>query len=248
MLLAGESLEKLSDDINIVISKEHNFGTDTILLADFSMPKKYEKALEIGTGCGAIPLYWSCFEGAKYTVAVEIQKTAASMAKRSVELNGLESKIEVVNKDIKEFINIADKGTYDVVVCNPPYKAYGCGIVNEDVKKKLARHEYTCTIDDVTMAASNLLRFGGRLCVCQRMERLCDVLFSMKNKKIEPKKIRFVQQRRDSAPKFFMVEGKSGAKPGMTAMPTLFIEDEHGGDSEEIRRIYKFYRENKNGR
>lgn len=248
MLLTGERLEKLNNEIGVIISKEHNFGTDTILLADFSMPQKHELALEIGTGCCAIPLYWSCFEGAKHTVAVEIQKSAADMASRSVELNGLKSKIEVINKDIKEFLDCTCKNTYDLVVCNPPYKARGCGIVNENDQKKLARHEYTCTIDDVTEAASKLLRFGGRLCVCQRMERLCDVLVSMRKKKIEPKKIKFVQQRKNSTPKFFMVEGKNGAKPGMTATPTLLIEDENGNDSEEIKRIYKFYRENKNGR
>lgn len=248
MLLNGERLERLNDDINVIISKEHNFGTDTILLADFSMPKKHEKAIEIGTGCCAIPLYWSCFGGAKHVVAVEIQEGAAAMAKRSVKLNKLEQKIKVVNEDINKFIYSSEKNIYDLVVCNPPYKAQGCGIVNENDKRRLARHEHTCTLDDVTQAASKLLRFGGRLCVCQRMERLCDVLSSMRKAQIEPKKIRFVQQRKDTVPKFFMVEGKSFAKPGMVAMPTLLIEDENGEDSAEIKRIYKFYRENKNGR
>ena len=159
--------------------------------------------------------------------------------------NNLEDKIKVLNKDIKNPIPEILKHSCDLVVCNPPYKASGCGVVNDNDHKRIARHEQECTINDVTKAAERLLNFNGRLCICQRMERLSDVIESMKKHGIEPKKIRFVQQRTTSAPKLFLIEGKKGAKPGMIALATLLIENDDKTLSEEMKRIYKDYGEQK---
>lgn len=243
MLLPGETIEKLSDKIELIVSKEHTFGTDTILLADFSMPKKHELAVEFGTGCGAIPLYWCSMTQVKSVIAIDIQATACSQLKRSVQLNHIENIIKVVHADIKKSIQDIPLHSCDLVVCNPPYKAVGCGIVNNNNQRKIARHEHECTIDDVTKAAAQLLNFGGRLCICQRMERLCDVINSMKKNGIEPKKIRFVQQRISSAPKLFLIEGKRGARSGIIALPTLLIENNDKTLSDEMKRIYKYYGE-----
>ena len=103
--------------------------------------------------------------------------------------------------------------------------------------EKIARHEVLCTIDDVCGAAARLLRFGGRLCLCQRPERLCDTLCAMRRAGIEPKRIRFVQQRPDTSPWLFLAEGKKGSKPHMTVDPPFLIEGE-GGFSPELLRIY----------
>ncbi len=103
--------------------------------------------------------------------------------------------------------------------------------------QKIARHEVCCTIEDVCQAASRLLRFGGRLCLCQRPERLCDTLVAMRAAGIEPKRLRFVQQRPDKAPWLFLVEGKKGSKPFMAVEPPLLIEGE-GGFSREVLDIY----------
>ena len=138
---------------------------------------------------------------------------------------------------------------YDLVVCNPPYKPMGTGIVNPDDQKRTARHEETCTIKDITDTAANLLRFSGRFCLCLRPERLCDVMESMRTSGIEPKRLRFVQQRLNKAPKLFLIEGKRGAKnSGLVMMPTLVIEDECGNTSEEMTNIYGSYRDNKNNK
>ena len=117
--------------IKIIVSGEHKFWTDTVLLANFAMPKKNDKACDLGTGCGAIPLIWSRNNIPKHVTAVEIQENACSMLERSIELNKIEN-ISVINADLRELDGLVKYSSYDMVVCNPPYKAVGTGIVNPD--------------------------------------------------------------------------------------------------------------------
>ena len=141
-----------------------------------------------------------------------------------------------------------EKHSFDLVVCNPPYKAVGSGIQNENNFKKLARHEIECSIDDIIKKASEFLRYAGRFCICQRPDRLCDVICLMRKYNIEPKKLRFVQARENVLPKLFLLEGKYGRNPGLIVIPTLMLENQNGERSDELNKIYNFYGENKNDR
>lgn len=243
-LLEGERLEPLGGGISVIVSDENHFSTDTVLLADFAAPKKHENVVEFGAGCGTISLIWCRGAAPKHITAVEIQSEAADMMKRSVALNGLEDTVSVVNADLRELGGVIPAGSADLVVMNPPYKIGGGGIVNGAPQKRIARHETECTFDDVTKSAAALLRYGGRLCVCQRPERLTDVLLSMRSAGIEPKRIRLVQQRQGKAPKLFLAEGKRGGRPGgLVTLPTLMIEDGSFNFSEEMISIYGEYKE-----
>lgn len=244
MLKDGEKLEPLGNGIKVIVSKNHGFWTDTVLLADFSMPKKNDKACDLGTGCGAIPLIWSRDSVPKSVTAVEIQSEACSMFERSIKYNALENKIDVINADFCDLSGKVEFSSYDLVVCNPPYKAAGTGIVNPDKSHKIARHEEFCTMDDIAHTAAKLLNFSGRFCMCQRPERLSDVIVSMRNYGIEPKRLRFVQQRPNKAPKLFLIEGRRGGKPnGLIIEPVLFIEKDGGEFSDEMIKIYGAYKE-----
>lgn len=236
-------LEPLGNGIQIYVSQSYRFSTDTILLADFSMPKGRKKCAELGTGCGTIPLLW-CRHNKNLDIdAVEIQSDACTLAKKSVEYNSLCKTINIVNADLKNLKGILDFGCYDLVVCNPPYKICGGGITNPESSKQIARHETECTLDDICLTASKLLQFGGSFCICQRPERMADVMESMRKFSIEPKTLRLVQQRKNKAPKLFLLEGRRGGKRGfMNVMPTLFIEDENGDFSEEMLNIYGCYK------
>ena len=233
----GERLEPLGNGIGIFVNDMYHFSTDTILLADFAAPKKGIKAADLGAGCGTIPLLWSRNDRSIDITAVEIQSEACWLFDRSVEHNGLDN-IKIINADMRELSGVVPFGCFDLVSCNPPYKLSGSGIKNPDGEKLLARHEESCTIDDVTAAAKNLLQFGGRFVMCQRPERLTDVLSSMRNNDLEPKRLRFVQQREGKAPKLFLVEGRRGGKSGgLIVEPTLYIE------SDEMIKIYGQYKE-----
>lgn len=244
MLKDGERLEPLGNGIKVIVSREHCFWTDTILLAHFSSPHKNDIACELGSGCGTIPLIWSRDNKPKAVTAIEIQSEACSMFERSIKLNSLEDRIKVLNADLCSLDGKVMPSSYDLVVCNPPYKAAGTGIVNPEQAHRVARHESFCTIEDIAKTASKLLNFSGRFCMCQRPERLSDVLESMRKYSIEPKRLRFVQQRKDKAPKLFLVEGRRGGKPnGLKVEPVLLIENDGGNFSDEMIEIYGAYKE-----
>lgn len=244
MLEEGERLEPLGSGIRVIVSDEHSFGTDTVLLASFSMPKADDKACELGTGCGTIPLIWSREGKPRSVTAVDIQEKACGMLKRSVEMNGLQHRISVLHSDMLDLAGKVEFSSYDLVVCNPPYKAAGTGIVNPEQSHKIARHEFACTIDDIIRVAAKLLNFSGRLCMCQRPERLSDLICTMRKYNIEPKRLRFVQQRTAKQPKLFLIEGRRGGRPnGLIVEPVLLIESDNGELSDEMISIYGAYKE-----
>lgn len=237
-------LEPLGDGLSIFVSDSYHFSTDTILLADFSKQQGRKKCVELGTGCGTIPLLWCKHNRNLEISAVEIQTNACTLAQKSVEHNKLGNNINIINADLKDLKGKLNFGYYDLVACNPPYKLGGSGITNPQDSKQIARHETECTLDDICETASKLLQFGGKFCICQRPERLSDVMESMRKFSIEPKTLRLVQQRKTKAPKLFLLEGRRGGNKGfLNVLPTLFIEDENGNFSDEMMKIYGSYKD-----
>ena len=234
-------IEKLGD-ISIYISNEHGFGTDAFLLADFAGVKRGDKVCDLGTGCGIIPLLMCRSNPPRRIAAVDIQQGAINQLKLSVEENSLGGIIIPIHADLKALslpLGDAelDAGRFEIVTCNPPYKRAGSGIINENSAHSIARHEIMCNIDDVCSAANKLLKFGARLCICQRPERLADVICAMKSNGIEPKKIRFVSKNSQTEPWLFLIEGRKGGSPFMRVMPQLYIRSQ-AGFSDELKAIY----------
>lgn len=235
--------EPLGGGIEVFVSKSYHFSTDTILLADFANRRGGKKRVDLGAGCGTIGLLWLKNDPSLEVSAVELQADACDLLRKSVHHNKLEGSLAVYNNDLRELRGVLPFGAFDLVACNPPYKLGGSGIENPDGKKLLARHESSCTLDDICEAASKLLQFGGRFCLCQRPERLPDVTESMRRFDLEPKILRMVQQRTGKAPKLFLIEGRKGGRRGyMETMPTLLIEDGSGNFSPEMLEIYGNYK------
>ena len=244
MIREGEHIEPLGNGVQVIVSPHHAFGTDTVLLAHFSLPGQRDKACELGTGCGAIPLIWSRENRPASVTAVDIQAEACDLLQRSIALNHLENRIQVLHSDLLDLQGKVNWATYDVVVCNPPYKAAGTGIINPEQAHRIARHEMACTLEDIVRTAAKLLRFSGKFCLCQRPERLSDIICAMRQYDIEPKRLRFVQQRYTKAPKLFLIEGRRGGRPnGLVVEPALMMENDRGGLSEEMITIYGAYKE-----
>lgn len=228
--------EKLTEKIYVCASSDHRFGTDAFLLAHFSEYRQKDKACDLGTGCGIIPLIMQKSRPPQVTYAVDIQEGAIEQLKLGLERSET-SGIVPICADLKELWEGAPLGQLDLVTCNPPYKAANAGFESVITAQKIARHEIMCNIDDVCAAAEKLLKYGGRLCVCNRPERLSDVVFAMKNHNIEPKRLRFVSKNSEEAPWLFLIEGKKGSKPFMRVEPQLYIRTEDGF-SEELQKIY----------
>lgn len=241
MLQQGEHIEYINDDLQLIVSKEHTFGTDALLLASFAAPLRNTLACDFGTGCGIIPFYW-LREGLCGSIyAVDIQKNAYDQLCRSLAINKIE-RIIPLNCDLREPVASLPKGKFDLVTMNPPYTKADSGIESAEVSARIARHGILCSLEDVCTAASRLLKFGGRLCMCIRPERLFELTCAMQKSKIEPKKIRFVSQRDSLAPWLVLVEGKLGRKPGLTVEPELHIEDGSGNLSREMLDIIGTYK------
>lgn len=245
LVFEGEFEEYLGSGISVICSKPHGFGSDAILLADFAQCKKNDVACDLGTGCGIIPLLWCARVKPKEIVAIDIQQSATEQLERSVNKNRLEDKIKIINADLKELKGVVPFGIFDLVTMNPPYKPYNNGILSHVTSDQIARHEVMCNIYDVCNTASSLLKFGGRLCLCNRPERLCDVIDAMRKSGIEPKRLRFVSKNHSCAPWLFLIEGKKGSKPFINIMPPLFMQDVDGNDSEELLQIIGEYREDR---
>lgn len=228
--------EDLGGGIKIATGAEHTFGTDAFLLAHFAAPKPGDLACDLGSGCGIIPLLW-LRDGLEAVTAVDIQPLAVEQMRLSSEISGLGVRFEPILADMRSLKGILPFGTFDLVACNPPYKAASAGIQSRSQSDKIARHETLCTLDDCCAAASRLLRFGGRFCLCQLTERLVDVFAAMRANKLEPKRVRFVQKDKSSAPWLVLVEAKRGAKPFLKIEPPLFLY-EYGTTSTEMRELY----------
>ena len=236
------NFEKLGGGFGVYISEEHGFGTDALLLAHFSNPRKNDIACDFGSGCGIIPMIW-CRDGlcSKIT-AVEISKSACSQLEMSVKETDTSEKIDVLNSDLKDLKGKLKFNSFNLVTMNPPYKAINTGKQSTNQEELVARHEIMCGLDDVTHSASRLLKFGGRLCLCHRPERLCDIFSSMRSANIEPKRMRFVSAYQGKAPWLVLVEGRLGGKSGLTVEPTLYRNDTDGNETEEFIEFYGEYR------
>ena len=240
-LKASEHIEYIDGSLKLVVSDSHTFGTDALLLAAFSAPKRKNTVCDFGTGCGIIPFYW-LREGVERVHAVEIQPLACDQLTRSIEINSLEEKFFLYNSDLRELKGKLDAGIFDLVTMNPPYTAEGHGIISETAADKIARHETSLELTDVFLSASRLLKFGGRMCICLRPERLTEAMMGMREAKIEPKRLRFVSQRDGKAPWLFLLEGKKGRNPGLIVEKELHIENPDGTPSDEMKKIIGSYK------
>ncbi|MEG1391107.1 MAG: methyltransferase [Angelakisella sp.] len=231
--------EPLGDYYRILVSKAHKFGTDAFLLSRFAQVHKGEKCCDLGSGCGIIPLLWFCWEqDPLYAYAVELQEQGYRQMLTTVAENKLEEKLRPIHSDLNNLKGSIENCSLDVVTCNPPYKRNGHGVPCPDETRLTARHEVACSLDDVCTAAAKLLRYGGRLCLCQRPERLPDIMEAMRRAKLEPKRLRFVQQHPHTAPWLILIEGKKGGKPFLRVEPPLIVEKVDGGFSDEMLEIY----------
>lgn len=229
------SFEKLGRGIKAAVSTEHTFGTDAFLLTEFSSVRHKDKVCDLGTGCGIIPLLMDIEACPQIIYGVDISAQAIEQLTVSAEASGL-SNIVPICCDLKELWSGFPAGQLDVVTCNPPYKAENAGIQSELSAERIARHEVMCTINDVCQAAKRLLKFGGRLCLCNRPERLADVITAMRQNNIEPKALRFVSKTPNDAPWLFLIEGKLGSKPFMKILPQLYMHS--GGTPIALMKYY----------
>ncbi len=230
------SYESLGEGYKICVSQEHRFGTDAFLLADFASPRHKDRVCDLCTGDGIVALLMSRDFKPKEIYAVELQEKAYHQLCLSREAS---SAVEIVpvNADLKEW---QAPYQFDVITCNPPYKIDNTGAKNDSEAVSIARHEIACTVYDVCKAAKKMLKFGGRLCICNRPERLADCIEAMRQNGIEPKRLRTVHKDTKTDAWLILLEGSMGGAKFMKVLPPLIVKGENGeAYSDEMKRIYK---------
>ena len=237
-----ERIDDLQRNGYQIIQNPHTFcfGMDAVLLSGFVRVKPGAAVPDLGTGTGIIPLLIEAKTQAAKICAIEIQEESADMARRSVMLNHLEKKIDIVTGDLKEADRFFDAASFDVITCNPPYMIGQHGLTNPDAPKAIARHEILCTLEDVVRTAAKLLKTGGNFCMVHRPFRLPEIMTVMVKYRLEPKRMRLVYPYADQEPNMMLIEGCRGGRPRMTVEKPLIIFREPNVYTDEVRDTYGF--------
>lgn len=239
-LLPGERVDDLQRKGYKIIQNEEKFcfGMDAVLLSSFTMVKPGEKVLDLGTGTGIIPILLEAKTEGEHFTGLEIQAESADMARRSVEMNGLSGKIDIVEGDIKEASKIFGKNTMNVVTVNPPYMNDLHGIKNPELPKAIARHEVLCTLEDVVREGAAVLKQNGRMYMVHRPHRLVEIITTMVKYKLEPKRMRLVHPYKDKEANMVLIEALKGGKSMIKVEEPLIVYKDVNVYTEELLELY----------
>jgi tRNA1Val (adenine37-N6)-methyltransferase len=236
-----ETVESLFGGRLKILQKEkgYRYTIDSILLAHFVELREDERLLELGAGSGVISLLLSFRCPTLRATGIEIQEDLAGMAGRSVQLNGMEGRVEILHGDTRKADDFLEARSYDVAVFNPPYRKMGSGRMNPQAEKALARHEIAGSVADFLRAAAHALKPGGRVCLIYPCLRMVEAIHQMRSKKLEPKRLRMVHSRPGSRGDFILAEGLKGGGEELSVLPPLFIRGKDGGYSEELEELFR---------
>ena len=215
------------------------FGIDAVILSDFAKDiRNKSKVIDLGTGTGILCILLSAKTNLEKIYGIEIQEDVADMAKRSVKLNNLENKIEIINKNILDLTDIFEKNSIDSIVANPPYQKAETGKTNDKENLYISRHEVTASLKDFIKVSSDLLKSGGSIYMVHKPERLAEISYELKINKLEPKKLRFVYPNYREEPKLILIKATKNAKEFLRIEKPLVIYKEQGQYTDEILEIY----------
>ena len=215
------------------------FGMDAVLLSEFAKVKEGDKVLDFCTGTGIIPILMEAKTKAAHFTALEIQEDSAEMARRSVSLNHLEEKIEIITGDVKEADKMFEAASFQAVTCNPPYMIGQHGLVNPDAPKAIARHEILCTLDDIIKQGARVLVPGGSFYMVHRPFRLVEIVTTLTKYKLEPKRMQLVYPYVNKEPNMVLIQATKGGKSRITVEKPLIVYEKPGVYTEEIYKIYE---------
>lgn len=219
---------------------EHfRLGTDSVLLADFVKVSGAKRGIDLGCASGALALLLLARTERLHMTGLEIVPEAAELARENLRRNSLDARGEIICGDIRRHRELFRAGSFDLVVSNPPYFPVGSGAAAPDARRAAARGEGECGMEDVCAAAAFLCRTGGGVFLVHRPERLSELMCAMAAHGIEPKRLRLVCSSAENAPSLVLLEGRRGGRPGLKIEPALVLRGADGGETEEIRRIYR---------
>lgn len=236
LLKEDEQFDDLQlDGLKIIQNKKgYKFSTDSVLLANFAKAKSSDKYLDLCSGSGVVAILFSWKNKIANAYLLEYQDRLADMARRSVEVNNLN--IKVINADLKNALDYFDYESLDIITINPPYNLPSKDIVESEIT--IATHELKTSLESIAFVSSKLLKFGGKLFMVHRADRLGEIIFELKKCKLEPKRLQIVYPKVKKEPNLILIEAKKGAKAGIKILDPLILNKENGEETEELKQIY----------
>ena len=237
---AEETLDTLFGGRLRILQKKggYRFSIDALLLAHFAEPRSKDRIIDLGTGCGIMPLIIAFHKKTGKIAGVEIQPSLADLARRNAALNRLSTRIKILEKDLRDLEGKNVRGIFDLVLSNPPYRKVGAGRVNPRLEKALARHEFKATLQDVLRAARYLLKEKGRLAMIYPASRAAELIQEMRQIHLEPKRLQFVHSHLKEEARLVMVEGFKEGRAQVRVLPPLVVYDSAGNYTPEARELF----------
>ena len=228
-------------DLKIVQNTDwFKFSIDSVLLSNFvKITKNTTNIIDFCTGNAPIPLILSTKTIANIT-GVEIQKDVYNLAKKSIEINNFQDRIEILNMDVKDIAQKYESDSFDLITCNPPYfKLKESSIINDNDIKSVARHEIYINLDDIFKVARKILKNNGTIAIVHRTDRLIDIIDCMKKNNIEPKRLQLVYPKFNKESNIVLIEGAKNGKSSLKVLPPIYVHDEDGNYLEEIKKMFE---------
>lgn len=216
----------------------YRFSIDAVLLAAFSSPGTKDSIVDLGTGCGIIPLILGFRNPGVSITGIEVQPELAALATQNIEANGLKERITIIHGDMRLISMQAVSGPVNLVVSNPPYRKDRSGRVNPNLQRAVARHEILATLNDVVGSASRLLGIGGRFAAIYPAERITDLLTTLRSAGIEPKHIQTVHATRHDPARLILVSGIKAGRPGAAVHEPLVIYRPNGKYTDRVQAMF----------
>ena len=213
-------------------------STDSVLLADFAKTEHVHRCIDLGCGAGILMTILAERSSNMRLCGIEINPDWAELCRENIAENGFSDRCKVITGDLRDRSLLPAAGSIDLAVSNPPYFSENSGFSSPDPERAAARDERSCTLSELCRTAAYLCRWGGSFVLVHRPERLSEIFCAMTAVQIEPKRLRMVQNRSESAPSLVLIEGRRGGKPGLVIQPPLILCKPDGSESDEVQKIY----------
>ena len=238
LLKPNETLDDLEyKNLKLIQNKfGYKFSTDSVLLANFGKAKRNDVYVDLCSGSAVVAILFLCKNNIQKGYSVEIQPELADMAKRSIEFNNLNDRIQVINDDLKNCEKIFGLESVDIITVNPPYNEVGDTSAIDEIA--IATHELKTNLESIVKVSSRILKYGGKLYMVHRSDRLASIIYELKKYKLEPKVLRIVYPKKNKAPNLVLIEAKKGAKSGLIIQKPLILNNEDGSETDELKVIY----------
>ena len=235
-----ETLEDLQlNGLKLIQKKEgFRFGMDSVLLAHFAQIKPQDHVADFGTGSGVLPLLLAGRNKGNTFICFEIQKSYAEMARRTMQMNGLEERVQIIHGDAGKAYENIKCCSMDAVICNPPYGIPGTTLVSPFADRSIARNQELNTMKGFLKSAFMILKGRGKFITVFPASRMLHIMQMLQEAHLEPKRFQMVYPDAEKSANLVLIESVKDAKPMLHPMEPLIVYNKDHTLTGKLRSVY----------